>query len=192
MDKVNLDLNKKDYFFSKNFYFSRYLNWQYPKNYLNDVNFSWGFDRRYYVEYIKKHLGQNIKDYYGGSNFRVELVEMFKTPKGTKNVNANFHVDGDCPGSLKFMIYLSDVDENSGPLAFKTDDEKEIKEIKGEKGTVIFFNNRKTMHAGMPSISKERTVLTFLVYPTLRNEINYQITKPINALCNLNPFSKLS
>ena len=133
-----------------------------------------------------------ILPFYGGFNYRVELVEMFITPKGTKNVNANFHVDGDNPGSLKMMIYLTDVDEKSGPISFLSNKDNQVKKILGDKGTVVFFNNRKARHAGIPSISKDRTVLTFLLYPTLRKNINYIDTKPMNVFCNINPFSKFS
>ena len=168
------------------------MTWHFPMTYLNDVRYSWGFDRRYYADYIDKYLKDKIKNFYGGHNYRIELIEMFVTPKGTKNVNANFHVDGDNPGSLKVMIYLSDVDIESGPISFLSNKDNQIKKILGEKGTVVFFNNRKVRHAGMPSISKDRTVLTFLLYPTLRKSINYDDTKPMNVFCNVNPFSKFS
>ncbi len=192
LDRVKNDLKKKDYIFTKSFFSSKYMTWHFPTTYLNDVRYSWGFDRRYYANYIDKHLKDEIKKIYGGFNYRIELVEMFVTPKGTKNVNANFHVDGDNPGSLKMMIYLSDVDEESGPISFLDNKDDQIKKVLGDKGTVVFFNNRKAKHAGMPSISKDRTVLTFLLYPTLRKSINYVNTKPMNVFCNINPFSKFS
>ena len=192
LNRIKDDLKKKDYVFTKSSFSTKYMTWHFPMTYLNDVKYSWGFDRRYYTNYIDKYLRDEIKKFYGGCNYRVELVEMFITPKGTKNVNANFHVDGDNPGSLKMMIYLTDVDEKSGPISFLSNKDNQVKKILGEKGTVVFFNNRKARHAGIPSISKDRTVLTFLLYPTLRKNINYIDTKPMNVFCNINPFSKFS
>ena len=192
IDSVNEDLEKKNYIFLIKKFSLKYLTWQFPMSYLKDVKYSWGFDRKYYANYIDKHLKKTIKIFYGEIDYRIELIEMFITPKGSKNVNTNFHVDGDYPGSLKIMIYLSDVDEESGPLAFISKKDNKIIKVLGKKGTVIFFNNTKTKHAGMPSITKDRTVMTLQLYPTLRKNITYQHTKPLNAFCNVNPFSKIS
>tara|TARA_B100000787_G_C16154121_1_gene278039 strand:- start:240 stop:1040 length:801 start_codon:yes stop_codon:yes gene_type:complete len=192
IDNINKDLDKKKYIFLDKTFSLKHLTWKFPMSYLKDVKYSWGFDRRYYANYIDKNLQKTIKSYYGEINYRIELMEMFITPKGSKNVNANFHTDGDYPGSLKIMIYLSDVDEESGPLAFISKKNNKITKILGKKGTVIFFNNTEVKHAGMPSISKERAAMTFQLYPTLRKNIAYLKTKPINAFCNVNPFSKIS
>ena len=192
INNVNKDLKIKNYIFLKKKFSLNYLIWQFPISYLNDVKYSWGFDRQYYVNYLEKKLKKEIKLFYDEINYRIELVEIFNTPKGSKNVNANFHVDGDQPGSLKIMIYLTDVDKESGPLAFVSKKNNQVNEILGEKGTVVFFNNREVKHAGMPSISKDRTVLTFLLYPTLRKNITYLNTKPLNALCATNPFTRIS
>ena len=192
IDKINEDLNKRNYIFEKKKFSFKYLIWQFPMSYLGDVKYSWGFSRRYYASYLEKKLKDSIKLFYGNINFRMELIEIFITPKGSRNVNANFHVDGDQPGSLKAMIYLTDVSKESGPLAFIRKNDNRIEEVTGKKGTVIFFNNRKVKHAGMPAISKDRTVMTVLFYPTLRKNIEYLDTKPLNALCVANPFTKIS
>ena len=192
VNRINEDLNKKNYIFEKKKFSLKHLIWQFPMSYLNDVKYSWGFSRKYYAKYLEIKLKESIKLFYGNINFRMELIEIFNTPKGSRNVNANFHVDGDQPGSLKAMIYLTDVDKESGPLAFIRKKDNKIEEVTGKKGTVIFFNNRKVKHAGMPSISKDRTVLAVLLYPTLRKNIEYLDTKPLNVLCATNPFTKIS
>ena len=64
--------------------------------------------------------------------------------------------------------------------------------ITGKKGTTIFFDQNKCLHAGLPTLKKDRIVLSFCLYPTLRKNIVYQTNKPLNAHHTLNPFTKIS
>ena len=44
----------------------------------------------------------------------------------------------------------------------------------------------------LPNLTKDRYVLVFNIYPTLRSQIDYIEQKPINNFCELNPFTKIS
>ena len=189
IQNVMNDLNKKNYYILKKIN-KKYLMYNFPYSYLDEVDYSWGFEREYYINFLEDNFGNKIRDLFGGSNYRVELVELFRTPMNSKNVNSRFHVDNDLPGSIKIMIYINDVDRENGPLTFKHK-EKEI-EITGKSGTVIFFNNTEVPHLGKPTLSRERVAITFMMYPTLRKQIHYEKIKPIDALCKLNPFSSIS
>ncbi len=183
------DLTKKNYYFLKKNN-SKYLMYDFPYSYLNEVDYSWGFERKYYINFLEANFGKKIRELFGGANYRVELVELFRTPKNSKNINSRFHVDNDLPGSIKIMIYISDVDKENGPITFKHN-EREI-EVTGRSGTAVFFNNVEIPHLGKPTKSRERVAITFMMYPTLRKKIDYEKIKPIDALCKLNPFSKIS
>ena len=166
--------------------------WKFPYSYLDEVEYSWGFDRKYYINFLNENLGDKIRKFFGGANYRVELVELFRTPKNSKNVNSSFHTDCDMPGSLKVMIYLTDVNGENGPLIIKDELNKEI-EVVGKKGTAVIFRNTKVPHAGKPTINGERMAMTFMMYPTLRTKIEYEEEiKAMDTLCKLNPFSNYS
>ena len=150
-----------------------------------------GVSRIYYVNLINKKLGDKIKSFYGDGNYRFEHFWIWKTPKQSSNVNEEFHLDGDMSGAMKILIYLNDVDEKGGPFAVKHKDKKIVK-ILGDTGTAIIFNQKKCLHAGMPTLENDRYVLAITLYPTLRKQVNYEEQKPINSLCELNPFTRLS
>jgi len=189
LEKINLDLKKKDYL-EKKFSFRFIL---FPKNekFLSDVEMSWGFSRRYYVNLINKKLGDKIKSFFGNGNYRFEHFWIWKTPKKSSNVNSSFHVDNDMPGAMKIMIYLNKVDEFGGPFAVKGNDDK-IYKVLGDLGTTIIFNQNKCLHAGLPNINNDRFVLVTTIYPSIRKNITYEEFKPINSFCEYNPFTNLS
>ncbi len=189
MERIKADMKNKNYT-EKKFSLKYFL---VPKDnkFLSQVDMSWGFSRRYYVNLINNKLGEKIKSFYGKGNYRFEHFWIWKTPKQSANVNNEFHHDGDMHGAMKVMIYLNDVGEYDGPFAVKGKDENIVK-ILGETGTTIIFNQKKCLHAGLPNFKKDRYVLVATIYPTLRKKIIYEEQKPINSRCELNPFTKLS
>lgn len=189
LERIRSDFKIKNYI-EKKFSFKYFLV-QKDDRFLSEVDMSWGFSRRYYVNLINNKLGDKIKFFYGNGNYRFEHFWIWKTPKQSNNVNNEFHNDGDMFGAMKIMIYLNDVDEYGGPFAIKDKDGK-IEKILGETGTAIIFDQTKCLHAGMPNLKEDRIVLVATLYPTLRKKINYENLKPINSLCELNPFTKLS
>ena len=89
------------------------------------------------------------------------------------------------------MIYLSDVNENSGPFAYIDPESNEKKTLVGVKGTTVFFRSFKIVHSASNTVSNERSTVSFLVYPFLsdKNVSGVWAGKPNNYLCQSNPFS---
>jgi hypothetical protein len=79
-----------------------------------------------------------------------------------------FHKDG-CPnGIIRGLIYLTDVDENSGPFGYlpDTDETKEVT-VTGKPGAVFLFNADAVRHRATPPRTRERIAidLTLLLHP---------------------------
>ena len=192
---VSLDLEKKNHnFFGKSKNYLKYLYYSYPIKYLDEVNFAWSINRKSYIDFLDLHFGKTIRKIYNGHNYRVEHIFLHETKnidnKETYNMNSNFHHDADMPGAIKILIYLTDVDKDNGPFAYKDSSNLDIKYVLGEVGTSIVFIQNKLLHAGSNTKLKKRISLSYLIYPTLRKEIMYTNYKPLNCLCSINPFTK--
>lgn len=190
INQIYKDLKIKNYIFEEKSQI--YDLYDYPKNYLSEVNYAWGFDRRYYAELIKRKLDSRIKEIFNFKNYRIEHIWLYETPPNSSNTNSKFHVDNDEPGARKCIIYISDVDGDSGPFCIYDKETNENIKIIGKKGTTIFFNQNKCMHAGLQTQNASRIVLSFCLYPSLRKNIVYQMNKPLNAHHTLNPFTRFS
>jgi len=186
------DLNNKQriYFNEKNK--KNFLHYDYPTDYLEQINLAWNLDTDKYIDFFDKNFGKIIKKIYNNSNYRIEHIFLYETinanSKLTYNLNSNFHYDNDFPGALKVLIYLCDVDENNGPFVYKRGENK-IK-VKGQKGTSIIFQQNSCLHAASNTVLNKRTAISYLIYPSLRSNLNYIKDKPLNVYCLKNPFSK--
>ena len=190
-EKILKDLEKfQNYIYVKHSF--KYLVYEYPKEYLKQVKYAWGFDRKFYSKFIKEKLDKKIRDIYSFNNYRIEHIWLYENPPFSANVNEKFHIDGDMMGALKCLIYLTDVDTESGPFQVFDEKNNSYKEIIGKKGTTVFFNQNKLFHSNKKNGSKKRIVLSFTLYPSLRKKINYLYNKPLNAKFTLNPFTNQS
>jgi hypothetical protein len=187
--RTEKDLLTKN-FFEMNFSF-KYLLLDTNKNYLKDVEMAWGFSRKYYADFLHKKIGRELCSILGNGNYRFDHFWMWKTPKKSQNINSKFHLDNDMPGAIKVMIYLNDVGPEGGPFTVKKLDGSTC-QILGPSGTAIVFNQNKCLHAGLPNINTDRYVMVASIYPTLRDEVTYIESKPINSFCELNPFTSIS
>ena len=181
-NKINYD--KKNY---------RYYLQNFNPEYLKDVYHAWGFDRLIYIKLFEEKLGDNIRRIYNGFNYRVENVWLYKTlchGGKTENINTPFHTDNDPRGAIKVIIYLCEVDKQNGPFEYLLNNSK--KTVLGATGTTIIFNQNKLLHSGSATLSRERIVLSFLIFPTFRKKINYLRKKPANAIFSINPLTKFS
>ena len=190
INQIYKDLKIKNYIFEETS--DKYDVYDYPKHYLKEVNYAWGFDRKYYAKLIKNKLDLRIKELFNYKNYRIEHIWLYETPANSANTNSKFHVDNDEPGAKKCIVYLSDVDHESGPFSIYDKETNKKIVITGKKGTTIFFDQNKCLHAGLPTLKKDRIVLSFCLYPTLRQNIVYQTNKPLNAHHTFNPFTKIS
>lgn len=102
-----------------------------------------------------------------GSRF-ITLVKGRKSfPHQDKGLGSQSpHRDGNPPGIKRGILYLSDVDQNSGPFSIILDTStgKEIS-ICGPKGTFILFDAQKYYHRGLPPRKKIRCALDFVFIP---------------------------
>ena len=190
ISRIYNDLKIKKYNFEK--YSNKLQIVEYPLDYLKEISLAWGFDRQYYVDFFEKKLNSKIKELSVNVNYRIEHIWLYETSPYTENINEKFHIDSDSYGGRKCLIYITDVDLESGPFTVHDEEVNENKKILGKKGTSILFNQRKLYHSNSKNGSKNRIVLSFTIYPTLRKKIIYQKNKPLNSLYSINPFTKIS
>lgn len=106
------------------------------------------------------------------SSVSIENIQVYKTPYNPNifKENANFHYDSiDISKSFKIMIYLTDVDASSGPLAIAADNADNPTLLTGNAGTLIAFQASNLLHAGLSPTSPngDRWVLNFKIYPKI-------------------------
>lgn len=75
-----------------------------------------------------------------------------------------FHFDGAPPGAIRAIIYLSDVDKNSGPFEY-LNSKGEVKQVLGPAGTLFIFDANAILHRGSPPRSGDRKVIDFVILP---------------------------
>jgi len=117
--------------------------------------------------YITNELMNSESNIYKAIAYKTINIEQ----KETKNVNGSLHRDGDIWTAIKCIIYLTDVDINSGPFCYQ-DENGEVIPVLGKKGTVIFFKSASLRHMGSNTKTKERLAAGFTSYPSFKNEIN--------------------
>ena len=165
-----------------------------PKMFYDEkFQYTWGFNRLGYINFLKKNFDEDLRKVYHGSNYRVESITIYKTlhfNEYKENRNTKYHSDNDVPGSIKLLIYLCDVDENNGPFAYYSNIKKENVIVKGKIGNSIIFDNNNLSHSGSATINKDRLALSFSIVPTLRKEIIYAEKKPENMVFTFNCFTK--
>ncbi len=197
LEKVSKVLSKPikyDYDYKKTKKDSRYIYYQnFNYDYFKQVDIQADVERNYFINFLKENFGEKIKKLYGNHNFRVEKFEIYKTlninNNETYNLNSNPHKDSVMPGALKIVTYLCDVDEYNGPFLVY-DNESGSKLITGGKGTSIIFDPRNLLHAGSNTRNKERIAISFLIFPTLRNNLEVLDEKPFFSTNTINPFTK--
>jgi hypothetical protein len=169
----------------------QYILYDYPVAYLKQVFYDDDFDRGSVSTWIEKNLGELIRKNLC-AQYEIMHIWIYKTPaignNETFNLNSNFHRDSDKPGSLKFIVYLSDVDESNGPFQYIVKDKTHT--VIGTAGETIFFKSF-VYHAGSNTKKKDRYALSVLCYPTTAKEPILPTSKktpPFNALCKKNPF----
>ncbi len=73
-----------------------------------------------------------------------------------------FHFDGAPPGVMRALIYLTDVDRESGPFEFRNGSSESELAI-GAKGTLLIFDPNTLEHRGSPPSANERIVVDLCV-----------------------------
>jgi hypothetical protein len=78
----------------------------------------------------------------------------------------SWHEDGCPPGIIRGVLYLTDVDESSGPFQYK-DHNSNIHTLTGRLGDLLVFDAMRLSHRAMPPISKERMAIDLVFMPRL-------------------------
>ena len=150
--------------------------YEFPSFYLNQVYQI--FDPLRHLKAFKHEIQNNliyITNELMNSKSNIHKAVAYKTininQNETKNVNGSLHRDGDVWTAIKCIIYLTDVDINSGPFCYQ-DENGEVIPVLGKKGTVIFFKSSSLRHMGANTKTKERLAAGFTSYPNFKNEIN--------------------
>jgi len=79
----------------------------------------------------------------------------------------SYHHDGCPPGLYRALIYLTDVDEDSGAFEYQDNEGKPVK-VTGPAGTLLFFDANRLLHRGSPPRKGKRQVIDLCV--TVRPE----------------------
>lgn len=78
-----------------------------------------------------------------------------------------FHRDHSPPGLLRALIYLTDVDEQSGPFEYIDPANGESRRVTAPAGSLIVFDANAFEHRGRPPLGRERKVLDLVLCPAI-------------------------
>lgn len=76
-----------------------------------------------------------------------------------------FHQDGVPAGLMRVLLYLTDVDETSGPFEYIDPLTQQVKRLTGPSGSLLVFDANTLKHRGSPPATKEREVLDIILSP---------------------------
>jgi hypothetical protein len=101
-----------------------------------------------------------------GARFTVLNVRFIQSlPHEAKGAGPqSYHVDGCPPGMLRGLIYLTDVDEISGPFEY-LDEAGAPQKACAPKGTLLVFDANRMRHRGSPPTGKKREVVDLVIAP---------------------------
>ena len=104
------------------------------------------------------------------SDFTIYNARPIYSKLHTSNASGpqDWHFDNCPPGLVRAILYLSDVDKESGCFEYK-DKNEIIQSVEGDSGLFFLFNANKILHRGKPPISKERKALDFVIGPRIPN-----------------------
>lgn len=139
-----------------------------------------------------------------GCNLFVDKIYCYRNHHtGTRSSSWLWHYDNNPDEVVKIIVYLTDVDDKSGPFEYalkangapdfrhttrsgynhwkKPPNNSRIPEgeigktirVSGEAGTLVVFNNNIVHRANVPSPGKTRDIITLRVRPTIKPVDNY-------------------
>ena len=91
----------------------------------------------------------------------------------------DYHHDGCPPGIYRMLIYLSEVDSNTGPFRYHLPNGL-IHEVLGDFGTLIIFDANKLWHSAKPPHTRERIALDFCIGPRHEQSEQFVIAPGMN------------
>ncbi len=79
------------------------------------------------------------------------------------------HRDGCPPGVIRALLYLTDVDDESGPFEYIEGDA--LKAVTGPAGTFFVFEANQLVHRARPPAARERKVIDFVIAPLVPGNV---------------------
>ncbi|MDP7034961.1 MAG: hypothetical protein QF752_10765 [Planctomycetota bacterium] len=77
------------------------------------------------------------------------------------------HHDGCPPGVIRAIVYLTDVDDESGPFEYMLTDGGGARAVTGPAGTVFVFDANRLLHRARPPMTRERQAVDFVIAPLI-------------------------
>ena len=122
------------------------------------------------------------------SKYRNKIQQVVKSPYRVVNIRAwemlplsssfgpsSFHTDGFKKSHLKVMIYLSELNSDTGSIQFKNEPP-----LEKTKGFVLVFRNSDLVHSAIPGAKYDRKLIEITIQRTTRD----LSLKPIIGFCN--------
>ncbi|MET4426400.1 hypothetical protein [Bradyrhizobium sp. RT3a] len=81
----------------------------------------------------------------------------------------SWHQDGCPPGVIRGVLYLTDVDERTGPFQYR-DGNGDEHTVLGNTGDLLVFDAMRLPHRAMPPEEKTRTAIDIVFMPRLANK----------------------
>ena len=123
------------------------------------------------ADLIRSVLGYDFTIY----NFR--LVQSLPHHDRGQGPQA-FHYDGCPPGIVRGLLYLTDVDADSGPFEYL--ENKESRFATAPAGTFLLFDANRLIHRGNPPKTRRREVMDFVVGPLVPGQKRAVIWSGLN------------
>lgn len=113
-----------------------------------------------------------------GSAFTVSCCRFFRTEVTPQAQGPQcFHRDNLPPGAVRALIYLTDVDQASGPFEYQDPESGDPHCVLGPAGTLLIFDADAVTHRGSPPTEHTREVIDLVLLPAIV-EIEQQVIWP--------------
>jgi hypothetical protein len=166
---IKIDLRNSPYYLNTNLSSEVLLTLNTNNNYKD------GFALIPVIEFFDSKYGDRIKQIVK-SPYRIVNVRAWEMLPLTSSFGpSNFHTDGFEKSHLKIMLYLSELNSETGTIQFK--DESPLEKT---KGYVLVFQNSDLVHSAVPGTKNKRKLIEITIQKTTRD----LGLKPVTGYCN--------
>lgn len=132
---------------------------------------------KFFNNKYKDEIKKTVKSPYRIVNIRAWEMQPLKDKFGP----SQFHMDGFLPSHLKVMIYLTELNAETGTIQFEG-----LPPLEKTKGFVLVFQNSNIVHAAIPGTNRPRKLIELTIQRLNKNlDLN-----PTIGFCNDRHFKK--